>query len=169
MKFSYHWLAELVPGLDTAPAELERLITMKTAECEGVSAYGAFIPQVKAVRVVAVESMPKGKNKAVTIDTGIGEKRVVCGAENVRPGLLAAWVPPGTMLGDKAINVAVIDGVESDGMLASAAELEINRDHSGLLELRDVKPGQSLAGLHPDWIVEIDNKSLTHRPDLWGH
>src|SRR4051794_11186045 len=40
MKFSYNWLRELVDGLDTAPEELERLITIKTAECEGVEAHG---------------------------------------------------------------------------------------------------------------------------------
>jgi phenylalanyl-tRNA synthetase beta chain len=55
-----------------------------------------------------------------------GRKTVVCGAPNCRPGLLTAYVP----LGKK-----VIDGVESDGMLASAAELGINRDHAGIIEL----------------------------------
>ncbi len=65
MKFSYRWLSEMVPGLETKPSELERLITMKTAECDGIE----------------------------------------------------PWDQPGP----------------------------------------------------PDWIIEIDNKSLTHRPDLWGH
>jgi phenylalanyl-tRNA synthetase beta chain len=49
-------------------------------------------------------------------------------------------------------------------MLASPAELEINRDHSGIIELRD---GDDIP--FPDSIIEIDNKSITHRPDLWGH
>jgi phenylalanyl-tRNA synthetase beta chain len=48
-------------------------------------------------------------------------------------------------------------------MLCSAAELGINRDHSGIIELKEK------FDLHPDWIIEVDNKSLTHRPDLWGH
>ena len=54
-------------------------------------------------------------------------------------------------------------------MLASADELGINNDHSGLLELNGMQPGDPLPRLTPDWIIEIDNKSLTHRPDLWGH
>jgi phenylalanyl-tRNA synthetase beta chain len=54
-------------------------------------------------------------------------------------------------------------------MLASAAELGISRDHSGLLVLEEGVPGKKLDGLKPDWVIEIDNKSLTHRPDLWGH
>lgn len=170
MKFSYQWLCELVPGLTAEPAELQRLITMKTAECEGIEPAGAHFAKILAVRVISVKPLAKGKNKSVTIDIGGGRQAsVVCGAGNVRPGLLAAWVPPGTTLGEKAITRAVIDDVESEGMLASAAELGINRDHAGLLELMDIEPGQHLKGLVPDWVIEIDNKSLTHRPDLWGH
>jgi phenylalanyl-tRNA synthetase beta chain len=57
----------------------------------------------------------------------------------------------------------VIEGVESDGMLASALELGIGSDHAGIVEL------DSEALLSADTIIEVDNKSLTHRPDLWGH
>lgn len=170
MKFSYQWLCDLAPGLTTEPKELQRLITMKTAECEGIEAFGAHFVQVVAVRVVSVEPTSKGKNKVVRIDAGDGRTAtVLCGAPNVREGMLAAWVPPGTSLQEKTIGRVVIDGIESEGMLASAAELGINRDHSGLLELANVEPGQSLPDLKPNWIIEIDNKSLTHRPDLWGH
>lgn len=170
MKFSYQWLCELAPGLATDPGELQRLITMKTAECEGIEAVGAYFANVVAARVLTVDDLPKGKNKFVTIDVGGGKTAsVVCGAPNVRPGMLAPWVPPGTTIGEKTIRRAVIEGAESEGMLASAAELRINRDQSGLLELGGIEPGEHLPRLAPDWIIEIDNKSLTHRPDLWGH
>ncbi len=170
MKFSYQWLRELAPGTAADPAELQRLITMKTAECEGIEPAGAHFANVIAAAVLTVELIGKGKNKSVVVDTGNGSrKRVVCGAPNVRPGLVTAWVPPDTTLAEKRIGRAVIEGVESEGMLASAAELGINRDHSGLIELQGTAPGQSLPRLAADWIIEIDNKSLTHRPDLWGH
>jgi phenylalanyl-tRNA synthetase beta chain len=170
LKFSYKWISELVGGLSVEPAELQRLITMKTAECEGIEAFGAYFEQVIAVRVLDVQPVGKGKNKLVAIDAGDHANRsVVCGAPNVRPGLLAAWVPPGTTLGEKTIGTAVIDGAESEGMLASAAELGLGRDHSGVLELSASSPGDKLSGVSPDWTIEIDNKSLTHRPDLWGH
>jgi len=171
MKFSYNWLRELVPGLKIVPAELQRLITMKTAECEGIEPVGEHFANVVAARVVSVTPLPKGKNKLVVAEIGGGRQiNVVCGAANVRPGLLAPWVPPGTKLGEKEIGRATIEGVVSEGMLASAAELGINRDHSGVLELdASLQPGTSLPGLAPDFVIEIDNKSLTHRPDLWGH
>jgi phenylalanyl-tRNA synthetase beta chain len=170
LKFSYQWLCELVPGLDTEPAELQRLITMKTAECEGIEPVGAHFNNVVGARVAGIEPLAKEKNELVTIEIGNGKTaHVVCGAPNIRMGLVAPWVPPGTILGDKTIRRTVIEGVESEGMLASAAELGINRDHSGVLELEGIRPGEHLDHLAPDWIIEIDNKSLTHRPDLWGH
>lgn len=151
------------------PSVLEGLITVKTAECERIEPFGAHFSRVKAVRVLDVQPLGKGKNKLVKIDTGNGKTgSVVCGASNVRTGMTAAWVPPGTSLGDRTIGTAVIDGIESEGMLASAAELDLSRDGTGLLEVENVTPG-ALLPLKPDWILEIDNKSLTHRPDLWGH
>lgn len=170
MKFSYRWIAELVEGLADPPEELERLITLKTAECEGIEAVGTHFPGVVAARVLSVEALSKGKSKSVRIDAGNGkETLVVCGAPNVRPGLLATWIQPGVSLDGRLIDRLEIDGVESEGMLASAAELCINRDGAGLLELQNVEPGDPLPGLTPDWVIDIDNKSLTHRPDLWGH
>jgi len=70
MKFSYNWLCELVEGVDVSPKELGRLITMKTAECEDVAPYGGCLDRVCAGRVTAVEPIPGGKNKKVTVETG---------------------------------------------------------------------------------------------------
>lgn len=171
MKFSYNWIRELVPGLDRDPRELMALITMKTAECEGVEAYAPWLDSVVVARVLEVAAIEGSHNVKAVIDAGpkLGQRQVVCGAPNCRAGVLTAYVPSGVTLGKKEIRKAVIGGVESDGMLASGAELEINRDHSGILELEGIKPGSALPRVHPDAIIEVDNKSLTHRPDLWGH
>lgn len=169
MIFSYNWLGELVEGLDTPPAELAALITRKTAEAEGVHAYAPHLAGVRAARVESVEPLEGSKNVKAVVDVGaLGRKTVVCGAPNCRPGIVTAYVAAGTRLGSREIGRAMIGGVESEGMLASGAELGINRDHTGILELDAVGPGAPL-GLAPDWLIEIDNKSLTHRPDLWGH
>ena len=155
MKFSYNWIREFVPGLREAAAPLERLITMKTAECEGIEETGALLGEASIARVQSVEPIADSHNVKAVVDAGaLGIRTVVCGAPNCRPGLLTAYVP---------LERKIVNGVESDGMLASAAELGINRDHSGIVELG------SLDRLFPDSIIEIDNKSITHRPDLWGH
>jgi phenylalanyl-tRNA synthetase beta chain len=155
MKFSYNWIRELVPALDIEPKELMRLITMKTAECERLEMVGEPLSTACVARVVSVAPIEGSHTQiAVAETTRYGTKRVVCGAPNCRPGMLTMYLPVGT---------AVIHGVESDGMLASAMELGINRDHSGIVEL------VAELELSPDAVIEVDNKSLTHRPDLWGH
>jgi phenylalanyl-tRNA synthetase beta chain len=169
VKFSYNWLAELVEGIDSDPRELSRLITMKTAESEGVEAYAPWLTEVRAARIVSAEPIPNSKNLKAVIDVGNSVHRtVVCGAPNCRPGLVTAYVPAGTVLAGREIRRATIAGVESDGMLASGAEIGLNRDAAGILELNHLQSGTAL-GVRPDYIIEIDNKSLTHRPDLWGH
>ena len=159
MKFSYNWIREYVPALDTPARQLERLITMRTAECEGIEETGGLLAQACAARVVSVEPIPGSHNVKASVQTGLyGDKVVVCGAPNCRPGMFSAYVP----IGKKVVN-----GVESDGMLASGAELGLNRDAAGIIELAG--PIGAPLACCADSIVEIDNKSITHRPDLWGH
>jgi len=155
MKFSHHWIKELVSGLDVEPRELMRLITMKTAECEGLELVGAALEGASLARVTGVEWIEGSHNQIAMIETArYGKKQVVCGAPNCCPGMLTVYVPAPPVM---------IQGVESDGMLASGLELGINRDHTGIVEL------DTEVLLAPDTVIEVDNKSLTHRPDLWGH
>ncbi len=156
MKFSYSWIRGFVDGLDVPAEALERLITMKTAECEGVENVGTLLAEAVPATVESVEPIAGSHNVKAIVDAGRhGRKTVVCGASNCRAGLLTVYVPLG---------LKTVSGVESDGMLASASELGINRDHAGIIELRG---GQQLP--FPDTVIDIDNKSITHRPDLWGH
>ncbi|MBM3735927.1 MAG: phenylalanine--tRNA ligase subunit beta [Acidobacteria bacterium] len=169
MKFSVNWISEFTGRLDLSGAELAQLITIKTAEQEGVEAVGPFLAQVCAARVISTAPIEGSKNVSVVADTGrYGRKSVVCGAPNCRPGMITAYVPSGVTLQGKQIRRALISGVESDGMLASGAELGLNRDSAGILEF-EASPGDPVPGCCPDSVIEIDNKSLTHRPDLWGH
>src|SRR5579884_1040985 len=100
MKFSYNWLRELAPGLNVEPRELGRLITMKTAECEGVETYGAALEQVAVARIVAVDAIPGSPNVKAVVHAGrYGERTVVCGAPNCRPGVTTIYAPAGAKLG----------------------------------------------------------------------
>jgi phenylalanyl-tRNA synthetase beta chain len=160
LKFSYNWIREYVPEMDTPAAQLERLITMRTAECEGIETTGELLSGACAARIESVEPIPGSHNVKAVAHTGrYGTKTVVCGAPNCRAGIVSVYVP----VGKKSIS-----GVESDGMLASGAELGLNRDGAGILEIES-QVGAPLAGCVPDCVIEIDNKSITHRPDLWGH
>ena len=160
MKFSYAWIAELVEGLQIEPAGLEKLITTRTAECEGIVETGALLANACLARVERVDAVAGTRLVKAEVETGrYGRRTVVCGAPNCRAGLTTAYAP---------IGVKTVQGVASDGMLASGDELGLNKDHDGILELEG-EPGAAIPGCAPDRVIEIDNKSLTHRPDLWGH
>ncbi len=165
MKFSHNWLRDMIPSLDLSAQELGRLITIHTAECEGAETWGEVLASVDVAKVISVQSLGETHNRKAVVETKrYGTKTVVCGAANCRPGITTIYVPAGSVLPNgKAIGKITLEGVESDGMLASGAELGINNDHSGIVEF------EGDPRLAPDAVIEIDNKSLTHRPDLWGH
>ncbi len=155
MKFSYQWLSELVEDLDIDAKEVSRRITLHTAESEGVEPHGALWAGACPATVLSAEPIPNSHNVKAEVETAAyGRKTVACGAPNCRSGLRTVYVPLG---------VKKVSGIDSDGMLASMAELGINADHDGIIELTED------IALETDSIIEIDNKSLTHRPDLWGH
>lgn len=112
-----------------------------------------------------------------------GYVQVVCGAPNVKAGLTVVWLPPGAVVPASVgkdpftLEARDIRGVVSNGMLASASELAISEDHSGILEIQaqDVgeelmKPGTPFKRLYglDDYVLDIENKMFTHRPDLFG-
>ena len=155
MKFSYQWLSDLVEDLDIDAKEVSRRITLHTAESEGVQPHGALLAGACSANVLSVEAIPNSHNVRAVVETALyGQKTLACGAPNCRAGLRTVYVPLG---------IKRVSGIDSDGMLASPAELGINSDHDGIIEL------EGELSLAADSIIEIDNKSLTHRPDLWGH
>jgi phenylalanyl-tRNA synthetase beta chain len=107
-----------------------------------------------------------------------GLVRVICGAPNVTAGMLAAWLPPTSTVpetfGDSepfVLTAKNLRGVISNGMLASAKELDLFDDHTGIIAIdKDVNPGSSFADVYElnDYLLDIENKSLTHRPDTFG-
>jgi len=103
--------------------------------------------------------------------------QVVCGAANVREGLVTVWLPPNSIVPATItktplkLTVRKIMGEDSNGMLASAAELAIGDNHQGIVELAsELKIGTSLVEYLnlDDRIIDIENKMFTHRPDLFG-
>lgn len=174
MKISLNWIKEYVDleGIDIK--ELWYRFTMSTAEVEEVEYVGQDIQKVVVAKVLSVVPHPESKKLKITqVDSGEGILQIVCGAPNVTEGILV----PLAKIGGSVKNMPELGkvrlvGVESFGMLCSAKELGISDDHSGLLVLDgDYAPGTDIKSIIAidDVIVEIDNKSLTNRPDLWGH
>ena len=147
--------------------------TIRTAEVEGVIEKGKDMKDVVVVEITECEQHPKKENYHILkVSDGTNTYDILCGASNVRVGLKCALVKVGGMVSGFEISEKKIAGVLSQGMLCAMDELGIGSDHTGILELpEDAVLGTDLKELYPieDIIVEIDNKSLTNRPDLWGH
>ncbi len=174
MKYSLAWLGRYVDLSGVDFAELANRFTLSVAEVESLETFGAGLEGIIVARVEEVEAHPDADKLTVCqVDDGSGSLRtVVCGAPNVVKGMVSALAVPGTQLGDLNVQSATIRGVESHGMLCSEQELGLTESHEGILNLPSSwKPGTPLHTLIPliDSLLEIDNKSITHRPDLWGH
>ena len=175
MKISYRWLGRHIDLDGISPEEVANDLTLSTAEVEGVERWAPHLSDVIVGHVTQREQHPNADRLSVCqVDVGTGDAlNIVCGAPNVDAGQKVAVARVGTVLpGDLKLKRSKIRGVESQGMICSVRELELGDDHDGIWVLPDdVAIGQPVAEALDavDWIIEIDNKSLTHRPDLWGH
>jgi len=174
MKISLNWIKDFVDLDGISVRDLWYRFTMSTAEVEDVVEMGGDINNVIVGKVVKVEPHPSSRKlKICQVDTGSGLVQSVCGAPNVREGMLAPFAKEGGSI-KKLDHVGKVKlaGVDSCGILCSAAEIGISDNHDGLLELPEgLEVGTDIKKVIDidDVIIEIDNKSLTNRPDLWGH
>jgi phenylalanyl-tRNA synthetase beta chain len=174
MKISVNWLKDFVDLQGVNIKDLWYRFTMSTAEIEDFVEVGKDIQNVIVAKVLKVEPHPSShKLKIVDVDTGAGTVRCLCGAPNIREGIHVPFAKVGGSIKKIAeITKRTIEGVESNGVICSAAELGISDNHEGVMILSsEYKPGTDIKTIMDieDTIIDIDNKSLTNRPDLWGH
>ena len=171
MKFTLSWLKD---HLDTEASldEIVDTLTRVGLEVEGVEDPGLKYAGFVVAHVIEAKPHPNADRLRVCmVDAGSDRVQVVCGAPNARTGMKSVFSPVGTFIPGKKITLTkgVIRGVESNGMLCSAAELELNNDHEGIIELPDdAEVGVAYArwaGLD-DPVIDV---ALTpNRPDATG-
>ena len=179
MRVSCNWLNRHVDLSGVDLEALGRRFTMAVAELDGVEHVGHGLDHVVIGHVRSVEPIAGKKVRLTSVDCGPhGVRAIVCGAANVAAGQHVAVALPGQRLGDMTIAVSEVAGHVSEGMICSERELGLSEEHAGILVLSDadaggasLRPGDRLDATFPvrDTIFVIDNKSLTHRPDCWGH
>ncbi len=173
MFVSINWIKDYVDldGLDIK--KLIESFTLATAEVEDIIEKGADVQNVVVGEILSVENHPNSKKlHLLKVDAGEKVCNIVCGAPNVAVGQKVALALAGGRVCGGEIKVATVAGYESEGMCCSEKELGISDDHSGIMELDpSLKNGTNIKDIFPidDIIFEVDNKSLTNRPDLWGH
>lgn len=175
MFLSMNWIGDFVDLSGLNKDELISRFSLSTAEVENEIFYkGRDLDGIVVAEIKSVEEHPESKKlHLLKVDMG-GEELldVVCGAPNVRVGMKTAFAKPGARLGDITITPRKLAGYLSNGMCCSEKEIGISDDHSGIMDIReDAAPGTDLKELYQieDIVFEVDNKSLTNRPDLWGH
>ena len=138
MKLSESWLREWVDPPLQSEALWEQL-TMAGVEVKGVEPVAPEFSGVCVAEVLSVDRHPEADKLSVCeVSDGNATVRVVCGAPNVRAGLKTAFARVGALLPDDfRIDTASLRGIESHGMLCSAAELHLGDDADGIMELAD--------------------------------
>lgn len=173
MLISMNWISEFTDLSGVDLRELINRFTLSTAEVEDIYEKGKNIRNVVVGKIVEISDHPNSKKlHLVRVDIGTRVEECVCGAPNVFVGAVVPFAMLGGQVGDLEIKEVQIAGVPSRGMCCSERELGISEDHSGLMILEDSYPlGTDIKELFQleDTIFEVDNKSLTNRPDLWGH
>lgn len=175
MFLSMKWISDFVDlsGLDKLA--LINKFSLSTAEVENEIFFkGSDISGIVAAQIKEVLPHPDSKKlHLLKVDAGDGKLTdVVCGAPNVKEGMVTAFAKVGAHIGDIEITPRDLAGYTSFGMCCSEKELGISDNHEGIMEITDDIPlGTDLKDFYEidDIVFEVDNKSLTNRPDLWGH
>lgn len=191
MKISLNWLKDFVQlpqKLD--PQEFAHTFTLRTAEVEHVENQAKSMENIVVGKIIKIKPHPDADKLQIT-ETQIGPdandpndiKQIVCGGPNIKEGMFVAVALPGSFVrwhgeGDLVkLSKAKIRGVESYGMICAGEEIGLAPTPDGIVDLADIANKENLKTGTPlsealnknDIILTIDNKSLTHRPDLWGH
>ncbi len=173
MYISINWIKDFV---DLEGVDIEALInkfTLSCAEVEGIEYKGKDLSGIYTAKIISVANHPNSKKlHLLEVDTGDKIHNIVCGAPNVRVGMITALATMGANIGGFTISKATLGGCDSFGMCCSEHELGISDNHDGIIDLpADTKIGVDIKQILDidDIIFEVDNKSLTNRPDLWGH
>lgn len=185
MYISLNWLKEFVDipkNLD--PRKLAEELTMKTAEIESITNERKAFDKMIVGYILELKPHPNA-DKLKIAKVNIGQKKdlqIVCGGTNLKEGIYVIVTLIGSFVrwhgeGEPVeVTKTKIRGVESEGMIAAGNEIGLNELQGGPEDIVDLSankplPGTPLSKLFEkdDTIFEFDNKSLTHRPDLWGH
>jgi len=156
------------------PEKIGEALTMHTVEVEGVFKQADKFDGVVVGKILEINPHPNADRLRLTkVDVGKEILHIVCGAPNIEVGQLVPVALVGTILPTGVeIKEAEVRGEKSSGMLCAEDELALGDDHDGIMVLEGgAKLGQNLAEYlkFDDVVFEVDNKSLSNRPDLWGH
>ncbi len=170
MKFTLSWLKTYL-DTDASVAEVAEAMTMAGLEVEHVDDPAAKLAAFSVARIIEAAAHPNADRLRVCqVETRDGRKEIVCGAPNARAGLTTIYAPIGTYIPGSGITLEprAVRGVVSNGMMCSAAELEIAEESDGILELPDMLAVGASAAEALGLEAVIDFEVTPNRPDWLG-
>ncbi len=174
MKILLGWLQDFVDLSSIAVPQLVARLSESTMEIGQVQVLYTSLEHIVSAKIIKKTPHPTVEKLSICIvETGNAQYEVVCGAPNAAQGQIVAFANIGTKLANgMVLQRKEICGQHSHGMLLSELELDIGNDHSGIMVFPEGTPvGKTVSeilNIMPEVMIEIDNNSITHRPDLWG-
>ncbi len=160
MLISLAWLQDYIDTSAYSVAELAATLTMLGLEVEGTQTLPPIDSHVVVGKVTNTIPHPNSDRLTLcTVDSGEGEREIICGAHNVRKEMKVAVARPGATVEGRKITATKIRGTISHGMICSARELDLGDEHEGILPLDEKLPiGKPLAGIYQvqDNILDIN-------------
>lgn len=174
MLISLNWIRDFVDlPADLDPRAMAERFTVTTAEVEGVERITCDATGLVAAQVLCVEPIAgEGGVSALRINVGGRQLDSVTAAEGLKAGDRVIFAPPGaTLSGVGQVGERQTAGRTSAGMVVPGDALSLPTVGQRALWLSpETQPGTPIdMAMFDDWVIEIDNKSITNRPDLWGH
>jgi phenylalanyl-tRNA synthetase beta chain len=169
VRISYEWLGDFVDLEDITPKEAAEVLTRLGVEVESLTVVD--LSQIVIGKVLEQKPHPKSRSPLWIHQVDLGGKveQIIAGAPNAVPGSLVPVALPGvTVPNGEVVKDMNIAGFRAHGMMASAAELLLGDDHSGILVLDRGTPGEPLTTVIPSEAV-IEAEILSNRPDELGH
>ncbi|MBI2636092.1 phenylalanine--tRNA ligase subunit beta [Candidatus Peregrinibacteria bacterium] len=184
MRLSINWLRDFVKLAVTDPQEIARLVTACVAEVENVEILGGLLDRCVVGKILSVKKHPNADRLSLCdVLTDAGVKKIVCGGINLRDGMRVAFAHTGACVKWHGTEMMTLEktnirGEESEGMICTAAELDLigrftQKDDREVIDLGDGDEGvgeplKEYLNLD-DVVLHIDNHAITHRADLFSH
>ena len=185
MHLSLNWIKRFIKDdLKVSANELQELVSTKVAELEGYESQVELLEKIVVGQIIDIQKHPNADKLSVCqVNVGKETVQIVCGGTNLEKDMLTAVALPGSRVrwhgeGDLiTLEATKLRGEKSHGMICTSEEIGLGKpeDDSHIMNLnhlsKNIKPGLPISEALQanDVIFEIDNKSITNRPDLWGH
>lgn len=172
MKLSYKWMCDFVELNQVGMEKIIEKINLSICEVDKLEKFNQDLENVVCVEIISLSKIDQRDLMNYMVIDGHKKYSIISGDLSLRVGDRVPLALPGKSLFGKKIEVSKIANYSSEGMLCSEKDLKLSENNLGVIIFKnDIQVGTKVSEIddNDDYIFTIDNKSITHRPDLWSH